>query len=717
MARTLAALAILLAASAAAGQDTPPPSKPQDTPTPPASGGNLPGGPPKSNPASVPPNAFEPPTEEDWAKPCLLTFQRTWEDALEVSRETRKAILICVNMDGEPASEHYAGKRYRDPAVAKLYEPYVCVVASVYRHADRDFDDEGNRVPCPRFGGVTCGEHIAIEPLLYEKYFDGKRIAPRHICIETDGTETYDVFYANDVGSVLTTLKDQIAERKEKPRTLVRGDRPVAERVASRAVEDRAAVEAAYRSGDAAVRRSILEAAAKSPGSAPLEVLRLALFGTDPEMARLARAALAATTAPEAVTLLNEALKAPMDPAEREALVAALGRIGSSSPRARWLSAAHRGLGAKSTAIDARAWLTPGAEYPTAESGKPVSEEGKAAAAEAEDHLAEALASRETVPGEAPPSRVATGLHFEDARRAALRAEELGAGSWRTKTVLALCAYYGGKEDEAYVLAEAAVKEIPPGDRSWNSSAVLTVFAEGRWKAIKAAVKAKKEYPPSWLADLHSVYSVLLRHPRTTDARIDWHCELLSWLGVQDQSSRVLREGIARFPESELLHARLRRRTLEEKGPAGLLKAYEGMLAEKDAPEGIRGFAARAAVEAGDQFRRVRKPVDALEAYAKALALYGDGPEAAGPAALVLAGRARIAFQAGDDENAVAGILASFQRRPESAGDRDGMGITPGETGKVILARLMERKKTDLAERLRKAMDALDPELLRPDRP
>src|SRR5688572_23916359 len=135
MARTFAALAILLAASAAAGQDAPPPSNPQDTPTPPASGGNLPGGPPKTNPPTVPPNAFEPPTEEDWAKPCLITWQRTWEDALEVSRETRKAILICVSMDGEPASEHYAGKRYRDPAIAKLYEPYVCVIASVYRHA------------------------------------------------------------------------------------------------------------------------------------------------------------------------------------------------------------------------------------------------------------------------------------------------------------------------------------------------------------------------------------------------------------------------------------------------------------------------------------------------------------------------------------------------------------------------------------------------------
>ena len=716
----VAALALLLAASVATAQD-PPPSPPTPTPGPaaPPEGGDVQGGPPKTNPPTVPgtiAEVFPQPTDEDWKKPCLLKWERTWEDALAVSQETRKPILICVSMDGEPASEHYAGKRYRDPEIARLYEPYVCVIASVYRHADRDFDDAGNRVPCPRFGGVTCGEHIAIEPILYAKYFDGDRVAPRHICIETDGTEMYDVFYANDVTSVLTTLKDQISERKEKPRTVVRGDRPVAERVASRAVEDRAAVEAAYRTGDAAVRRAILEAAARSPDTAPLEVLRLALFGTDPEMARLARVALAASTAPEATPLLNEALKTAMEPAERSALVAALERLGAKAPRARWLAAAHRGLGAKSTAIDVKQWLNPGSDYSTAAANS-LPPEVRDAVDLAERALDEAMEEREAEAGEARSSRMIAGLKFEDARLAAVRAEEAGGAGWRTKSVLALCAYYTGKPDDAYALSEGAVRLIPPGDGTWKSMAVLTVFAEGRWKAIKAAVRAKKEYPPSWLADLHSVYSVLLRHPRCTDARVDWHCELLTWLGVKDQAARVLKEGLARFPDSDLLHARLRLRTLEERGPSGLLAAYEDLLKDPKAPAGLRPFAARAAVEAGDQSRRVRKPVEALEAYAKALALYGDRPDAAPAGAQILAGRARIAFEAGDDENALEGILASFAKAPGSAGDKDGLGFTPGETAKVVLARLKERKKDALAERLQKAMDALDQELLRPDRP
>jgi len=96
----------------------------------------VPGGPPPDSPERLPENIsreemWPAPTAEDWNRPCLIKWQRTWEDALAVSRETGKPILVCVNMDGEIASEHYAGIRYRDPEIAKLYEPYVCVIASV----------------------------------------------------------------------------------------------------------------------------------------------------------------------------------------------------------------------------------------------------------------------------------------------------------------------------------------------------------------------------------------------------------------------------------------------------------------------------------------------------------------------------------------------------------------------------------------------------------
>jgi hypothetical protein len=292
------------------------------------------------------------PTAEDWKRPVLITFQRTWHDALTVSRESGKPILICVNMDGEIASEHYAGIRYREAEKAALYDPYVCVIASVYRHAPRDFDLEGNRILCPRFGSVTCGEHITIEPVLYEKFFDGQRIAPRHIMVEGGGEETYDVFYAFDTQSVFAAIRDGIANRPETPPTVVRGDRTLVERVASRDIADRVAVEDAYQKGDEALRAALLKAAAENPEAEPLDLLRLAIFGFDPEMSKLARQALARVDSAGAVDLIAQALRVPMEGAERESLLTALQKIGETDPRARTLAVVHKGLDSRSKEVD-----------------------------------------------------------------------------------------------------------------------------------------------------------------------------------------------------------------------------------------------------------------------------------------------------------------------------------------------------------------------------
>ena len=77
--------------------------------------------------------------------------------------EQNRPLLVAVNMDGEIASEHFAGVRYRDPESAALLAPFVCVMASVYRHTPRDYDERGGRVECPRFGTIPCGEHIEAE--------------------------------------------------------------------------------------------------------------------------------------------------------------------------------------------------------------------------------------------------------------------------------------------------------------------------------------------------------------------------------------------------------------------------------------------------------------------------------------------------------------------------------------------------------------------------
>ena len=66
-----AALCLLVAPAAAQGPDRPPLDREKMWPA--ADGGG-------------------------WKKPVLITFQRTWEDALAVQKETGRSILICINM-------------------------------------------------------------------------------------------------------------------------------------------------------------------------------------------------------------------------------------------------------------------------------------------------------------------------------------------------------------------------------------------------------------------------------------------------------------------------------------------------------------------------------------------------------------------------------------------------------------------------------------------
>ena len=680
------------------------------------------------------------PTAEDWKKPCLLTFQRTWEDAVAVAKETGRPILVCINMDGEIASEHYAGVRYRQPEIAAIYEPYVCVIASVYRHTPRDHDDQGRRILCPRFGSVTCGEHIAIEPTIFEKFCDGQRVAPRHICVELDGSETYDVFYANDTASVFRAIWNGIAQRDPLPPNVVRSDRPILERVASPDVRDRVAVEAAYAEGDAEARRKLLDAALKTDVDGQLELLRQAIFGLDVDLSRQARGVLTQADTPEATRLVADALRVPMEPAERDALLATLKRLGETSPVARYLAVVHGGLEEGSSVVNPEGWQREaGGTYPAPAPwfrgrGLASQIEAKAEASEAKPDdpavrldIAEAsLALALRAPNSYSDPRTAHVLSrhlFEEARRSAKQAQELGAEGWRVDAVLALGAYYGGDLEEAYAAAEKAMKSLPEGDGSWSSMAVVTVFAESRWKAIKQAVRNNEPWPGRWLADLHGAYTILLRHPLGTDSQVAWHYDLLDWLGADFRSERLLRAGLERFTTSAPLHERLRDKTLKFRGPEGLEKSYEEMLKEQEDPARIAPFAGAASVVAAEHYRRKGEFENARAAYGRAVAHHEIVVKAypewrAGSdvsIALALAGRARVAYELNDDAAALKDILASFGRSPDTAGTRDGMGITPGETGQMLLARLKKNAKAEDAASLEAALAKLDPELLLPD--
>jgi tetratricopeptide (TPR) repeat protein len=714
-------------ASVSAAQDAPPPPRGPAPPNPPNLG---PPSPPADKQAMWPAA-----TAEEWKRPVLIPFQRTWEDAVAVAKEEGKQILVCINMDGEIASEHFAGVRYRDPDAAKLYEPYVCVVCSVYRHTERDYDEQGRRILCPRFGSVTCGEHIAMEGVCFEKFMEGKRVSPRHIAVALDGTKKYDVYYINDVEHVLYAIKEWGAAPTQPP--VVRGDRPIVDRVASRELSDRAAVEAAYQNGDAATRKSLLDAAAKTPGTAPLDLLRLAVFGLDVDMSKRARQALSKTNSADATDLVSDALRVPMDAPERDALIATLSRLGETSVRAKFLATVHQGAGATSAAVDAKSWARVGGEYPAPAYG--LDENGLDARRRkeidakrahpddpnahvdfADASLMMAMEERRRATDDSTSSKMAERLLLEDARASGLAAEKLGATGWRVNAVIALAAYYQRDKDAAYARAEAAAKDIPAGEKSWESMAVLTVFSEARWNAIKSAALEKRQWPAQWLADLHAANTVILRHPLGTIEQALLHYDALAWLGAKQQAADFLDETVVRFPASDEAHMRLRRRILQEKGVAGLEPTYEAMLRDKPGVKQLEWFAGEASRVTGDFRRRKNAADEALAAYDRAIAHYEkaivaeparrDAPDEA--IAIALAGKARIEFDAGDLDKATTDIVASFDRRPQAAGILDGTSMAPVSTAHAIMKKAEDLKRDDVLKKLAEAMKKIDPALV-----
>jgi tetratricopeptide (TPR) repeat protein len=138
-------------------------------------------------------------------------WQRTLTDALELQAATGKPILVALNMDGESASDRIVHENYRDRAFVTASRSCICVVGSLFRHTPRDHDDEGRRIPCPRLGHVTCGEHIALEPQLFERFLaDGERVAPRHALVLPDGTKPMDVSLSFDLREIDDALFDAL---------------------------------------------------------------------------------------------------------------------------------------------------------------------------------------------------------------------------------------------------------------------------------------------------------------------------------------------------------------------------------------------------------------------------------------------------------------------------------------------------------------------------
>ncbi len=686
-------------------------------------------------PGLVPEQMWPAPTAEDWQKPCAIRWQRTWDDALRLSQATQRPILVCVNMDGEIASEHYAGIRYRDPEIAALYEPYVCVIASVYRHTPRDHDEQGRRIPCPRFGCVTCGEHMALEPLVFAKFLDGKRIAPRHIMVELDGSESYDVFYTWDTQSVFDTIRDGIQNRSVPMAPVVRGDRSLLEKLQSPDSRDRDEVEQTFATAEPPRRRSLLDAALAEGEHAPVELLRLAAYGLDPELVGKARLGMQQANDPGTVDLIADTLRAPLLPDERRQLVAALGRFGATSTRARTLATAHEGLAGEGS-IDTRKWssaLAPGTYAPApidVDTAGSAQQRDAALAARPDDptarldvaeaSLLQALTTTSTGArgGDRQAERVRQ-LLLADAERETTAAIAQGADGWRPAALRAVLAFQQGRRQEAYALAVQAAPELPPAAPGQLAMEVLALFAEARQEAIVAAVRKQEPWPPTWTADVHAAYAVLAHHPFGRDVHAANHYDFLQFFGAADTDA-VLDRGLERFPASPLLHERLRARLLERTGADGLEADYERRLAAQGAPATLPWFAGYASLVAAETHRRAGDREAAVAAYWRGMHHFAAYREATGGddgthyEAMAFAGIARLQLEAGALPQCLESLQKAFAAAPLAAAATDGLGVTAVQTADMLRARATATGAADLVSALDAALAGLPAAALEP---
>ena len=692
------------------------------------------GSPPKLGEGLAEEDIWPAATAEGWQKPCLVKWQRTFEDAMRVAREENRPLLVAVNMDGEIASEHFAGVRYREPATAELMSSYACVIGSVYRHTERDYDENGRRIECPRFGRVTCSEHIQVERELYDKYFDGRRISPRHLVLDLEGNENLDVYYSWDTKTVFTTFVKGVEDWPE-PNNI---ERSLTDKVRSADVDDRRLIERTYREGSRETRQSLLAALLKDRVVDQVELLREAIFGLDLELAAMARRALAECETDGALDLMAEVLQSPLEKTERERLLAAVERLGSENKRARTLAALHSGLSGDSTHIVRRTQEDLAAEY-AKNSGRSVrtEEHAGAVAATPDEPGAQLDLAAALFEQAADSERRFADLLYGDALAAAKRAEKLGATGPRMDALLAVCEDASGNTPSARQRAVAAIEGgLLRGDDGAVSGGgelalrarmrLLRLFAEARQGAIRRAYRSGGTWPPEWLSDVNAAYSEVILDPTTDDGTLVQYYDFLRWIGATPRANRVLDGALSRRPDSPRLHDRLRSRFLFEGGPKGLEDGYKRWVERSaaDAEEATQAtwFAGYASLVAAEQLRRRNRFGEARGAYVRAVDYYEQNI-AAFPAgkdtcdhfiALAHAGIARLELEQGNVEVALDQLVQSFTVRPDSAATPDGLNLTPIQTAKMLMSQLEADRDEASIDRLAAALETLDPDLFGP---
>ncbi len=643
--------------------------------------------------------------------PRHVQWQRSLADALAEQQRTGLPLLIAVNTQGEVFNDRFAGTVYRDPEFVDSTAGYVCVVASPDRHNELDYDADGNRIECPKFPGCTCSEHIQIEPALYARWFDGNRVAPRHIAVGTDGKKRFDRFLDNSMALAIKAIAEH------------RGNRPdadpvpaaLAELVQRRGAAARRALEDRFRAGDRQTRVELLRAAAQSTAE-PFDLLRMGLRDRDDAVFGAAASSLAAlATAAQAIDL-EDALARTTDREVETRLVAKLAELGRNDPALARLASHFDRVGQEPLPAPWRNPWQPAAFDGDDRDGIEAELDRCEARLKAEPNDQPArlrLATAQAALGLWLAARSGRGaeLWLDDAARNAGKVVDAALAN-EAAALVALSAWHRGDAATAgAALARAlGARTSSRQPDAWLATQTLGAIARGA--AQNAYAKAEAQPTVSLRTELLRTQAVLdlmtARNVRDEATEL-LAMQLLEFAGRRADARLGLQRLVDAFPGSATAHDRWRNRLIVDLGTSAMRDAYGQFVARATDTATARWFAGYADLVAGEHWTRTGRRDDALTAYAAAIdhllaSVAGNEEFAASAhhfAVLALAGRAELRHAAGDSPGAVADLLRAAELHPDSLDSDDGLGRKPRAIAARIARELAAAGKTELGDRLR----------------
>ena len=680
-------------------------------------------------------------TSRSVAHAAMMPWQRNLDDALALVESTGKPLLICVNMDGEAASESLANSRYRDPKFLELVSGFVPVLASPSRHHEADYGNRGWRLSDPKFGRLVESEHIDHEPRLYERYFSGNRVAPRHVGVAPDGTILFDLFLLRDLGIIDRTLK-QYGKFDVPPLNVEAMSQT--ELLESPDASARARLEREFIAEEDEMRERLASLAfsVERPTQHP-EIIRLALRDRVDAVRMAAVHGVAERVWFEsncdgpvvAIPFLPDAFRVAREfDGLRDKLIGSVRELSTStdsvqSNRGRRLLEIFKGLSSDSSVVDVDRWMstlavTADAEAMNVEVETPTIDElsERLSALDSEIALdpndlvvnltfaeqALQLADLLLSEGGGNPSFV-----LEDGAAAAERAL-IGGPNATASALLARAKFLLGEVEAAGEAAAEALPGLVGLGAAQLVHDVLDCLVQARVRAIYDRISAESEIPPAWISDAYAAYRVLAAHPRATEQDVVVGLEFMGAIEALAEQTDIVRRAVVNIPTAGQMHLYLRHCVLRDEGIEALSAVYD----ELDVPEGFEAafdwHAGLANMVAGETLGRDGRLDESVETYDVSIRRFLESIEESpdyAPSAnhyLVLAhaGLARRLAEMGDLDGAMHEIRTAAALVPSSFAETDGLGRMPRDTVRDLLRSLRLAGRREDADRLKADLEA-----------